>query len=197
MTTQVRSRAPVDGARIDVRDTLHGDTLEAAWTLYYNAFVELNALAVQRHLMYRDEFNEVMADPRIQKYLAYDANGRLLGLSVYTNDLFAWPLVAPAYFERRWPKLYAANKIWYCGFVAADRDAGHNTAFADLVEAMCLTAANAGGIIMLDFCRFNDTDHHMSRVVRLMLHRITGDVRAERADEQNFWIYEFPSGVAR
>jgi hypothetical protein len=195
VTTQVRSRAPVGAARISIHDLVAGETLDAAWTLYHAAFAELNALAVQRHLMYRHEFDEVMADPRVQKYLAYGDDGRLLGLSVYTNDLWAWPLVSPAYFERRWPQLYAESKIWYCGFVAADRNAGHNTAFADLVEAMCLTAADVGGIIMLDFCRFNDVSHHMSRVVRLMLHRLTGDVRAERADEQNFWLYEFPSGV--
>jgi len=58
---------------------------------------------------------------------------------------------------------------------------------------MYLVAAAQNGIIGLDFCRFNDESHHMGRVVRIMLHRLSGGVRAERMDEQNFWLYEFPA----
>lgn len=180
---------------IKVVDELHDDLAETAWKLYYDAFRELNAYAVQRHLMYRSEFDDVMRDPRVQKYLCVDNDGRLVGFSTYSNDLFAMPLIAPEYFERRWPQLYAENRIWYCGFVAVDRNGGHASAFGELVEAMYLLAATQNGIIALDFCRFNDESHHMSRVVRLMLHRLSGDVRAERMDEQNFWLYEFPSAA--
>jgi hypothetical protein len=181
---------------IKVVDVLDGEFLETSWTLYHDAFKGLNALAVQRHLMYRHEFDDVAGDPRIQKYLCLDDDGTLVGLSTYTNDLDAVPLISPAYFERRWPDLYADHKIWYCGFVATSRTAAPGAAFSDLVEAMYLLAATQGGLICLDFCRFNDTSHHMSRVVRLMLHRLSGDVRAERMDEQNFWAYEFPQGAS-
>jgi hypothetical protein len=175
---------------------LHGDRRESAWILYQKAFRDLNALAVQRHLMYRNEFDDVMADPRIDKYVAVDDDtDTALGLAVYTNDLTAWPLISPEYFARRWPDQYAARRIWYCGFVAVDRSAGHNTAFADLVEAMYLTAATHNGLIVLDFCRFNDESHRMSRVVRLMLDRLSGGVTDERLDEQSFWLYEFPGAT--
>jgi hypothetical protein len=35
----------------------------------------------------------------------------------------------------------------------------------------------------------------MSRVVRLMLHRLSGDVKAQKMDEQQYWLYEFPSAA--
>ena len=38
------------------------DFLEEAWGLYSEAFRDLNSRAVQRHLMYRSEFDEVMHD---------------------------------------------------------------------------------------------------------------------------------------
>ena len=94
------------------------ETHKAAWELYEGAFGELRSLAVQRHLMYQSEFDDVLLDSRIQKYLCLDDDGRLCGLSTYTNDLFAMPLIAPEYFARRWPELYHENKVWYCGFVA-------------------------------------------------------------------------------
>lgn len=194
MTTQQLHDPPADvSQRITVDTELRGDRLEQAWNLYHTAFAGINALAVQRHLMYRHEFDDVMADERIAKYTTVDAAGLMTGLATYTNDLFAWTLISPEYFERRWPTQYAARTIFYCGFVAVDRHAGDATAFQRLVEAMYLDAARVNGLIVLDFCRRNDETHHMSRVIRVMLHRLSGGVRAERLDEQNFWMYEFPA----
>jgi hypothetical protein len=181
---------------VKVVDKVGADLLDEAWTLYFDAFEELNTLAVQRHLMWRWEFDDVMADARIRKYLALDDTGRLVGLSAYTNDLHAVPLISPAYFRRHYPAEYAAGQVWYCEFVAVTRsgkDQPDGGAFAALVEAMWRDAN--GGIIALDMCRINADVRGMSRVVPLMLHRLAGEVRTERADEQSYWIYEFPGDV--
>lgn len=179
---------------IKVVDEVHDSLIEEAWTLYHTAFRELNAYAVQRHLMYRHEFDEVMRDTRVRKYLWLNDDGALGGLSTYTNDLDAVPLISPQYFERRWPDLYAQRRIWYCGFVGVHPNCqGNHRAFADMVEAMYLEAATSGGIIALDMCRFNDESRRLSRAIPLMLHRLSGNVRTERMDEQSYWLYEFPA----
>jgi len=182
--------------RVDIVHQITDDeTHKAAWELYEGAFGEMRALAVQRHLMYQSEFDEVMEDQRIAKYLCYDDDGTLCGLSTYTNNLYAMPLIAPEYFERRWPELYRQNKVWYCGFVAVGCEARSTRAFAQLVESMYRTAADQNGIISLDFCQYNDDQRHMSRVIRLMLQRLSGGVRAECMDRQAFWVYEFPAAA--
>jgi hypothetical protein len=182
---------------IKIVDTVTDDMIEAVWDLYYNAFKDLNALTVQRHLMYRSEFDEVMGDERVQKYLCVADDDSLCGLSTYTNDLDAMPLISPEYFQRRWPEHFAEKRIWYCGFVAVDRmnPARSASGFGELVEAMYLTAATQNGIIGLDFCRYNDIDHHMARVIELKLHRLSGKVISERMDEQAFYLYEFPNAA--
>ena len=158
---------------VKVIDQITDDMHETAWGLYEGAFKEVRALAVQRHLMYRAEFDQVMFDPRVDKYLCLDDGGKLCGLSTYTNDLFAMPLIAPEYFERRWPDLYAQHKIWYCGFVAVAEDARSTRAFAELVEAMYRTATDRNGIIALDFCRYNDDSRNMvSELLRLDGYRL-------------------------
>jgi hypothetical protein len=171
------------------------ETLECAWELYIEAFRDLNALAVQRHLMYRSEFDELMRDQRVQKYMCLDDDGTLLGMSTYTNDLDAVPLIAPEYFERHWPDHYAANKIWYIVFVAVHPDAQGRPAFAQLVEEMYLVAATQNGLVGLDICSYNDDVRNMSRVFRLMIRRLTANMRFERIDQQSFWLYEFPSAA--
>lgn len=164
-----------------------GDLGQEAWTLYRNAFTEINALAVQRHLMYRDEFAGVMLDGRVQKYLHLDDAGAIDGLAAYTNHLDAVPLISWQYFQRRWPEHYAAGRIWYVEFVAVAEHAPI-TAFWDLIEAMHLTSGTAA-ITALDVCAQR---HELPRSVEVLLRRISGAVTVERLDVQSYWLYEFP-----
>ncbi len=175
---------------IKVVDEVHESLMEDAWSLYHEAFRELNALAVQRHLMYRSEFDEVMLDRRVQKYLCLDDDGALCGLSTYTNDLESIPLISPQYFARHWPRHYAERRIWYVGFVAVKADAPVTT-FAQLIAAMHETST-CDAITALDVCARTDAVRHLPRSVRVLLHRLSGNVRMHKLDEQSYWLYEFP-----
>jgi hypothetical protein len=170
-----------------------GDFLEDAWQLYAQAFRDLNSRAVQRHLMYRYEFDEVMHDERVQKYLCVDDDQTLLGLATYTNDLTAVPLIAPEYFERHWPDHYRSHRIWYIGFVAVHPEAQGCEAFAQMVEQMYLVAVTQNGLVGLDICNYNDDIRKMSRVFRIMIRRLTENMRFTRIDQQSYWLYEFPA----
>ena len=171
------------------------ETIHAAWDLYQRAFEELRSLAVQRHLMYFDEFVDVMKDQRVQKYLALRDDGTLCGISTYTNDLQAVPLIAPEWFERHWPEHYATNRIWYIGFVAVDTEAQGLRVFAELVEQMYLVASNQNGLVGLDICTHNDEMRHMSRVFRSMIRRWAPTMKFDRIDQQSYWLYQFPSAA--
>ena len=171
------------------------DLQEALWTLYQDAFQELNTMAVQRHLMYRSEFDEVMGDSRVSKYLALQDDGTLCGVATYTNDLDAVPLISPLYFERHWPEHYAARKIWYIGFVAVNPAHQGNEAFANLVEEMYLVASSQNGLVGLDICTYNDDVRRMSRIFRLMVNRLSENMRFSRIDQQSYWLYEFPTAA--
>jgi hypothetical protein len=178
---------------IKTADQLDESLLGEAWTLYHEAFKELNFLAVQRHLMYRSEFDDVMLDGRVQKYLCLDDNAALCGLSTYTNDLDAMPLISPQYFERRWPRHYAERRIWYVGFVAVAATAPITT-FSSLIAAMHATSTR-DALTVLDVCTHTETVRHLPRSVRVLLRRLSGGVRMERLDEQSYWLYEFPSAA--
>jgi len=169
------------------------EILESAWQLYVDAFRELNTLAVQRHLMYRSEFDEVMSDQRVQKYLCLDDAGTLCGLSTYTNDLDAVPLISPDYFARHWPDHYAARKIWYIGFVAVHPQMQGRHMFAQMVEEMYVVAATQNGLVGIDICTYNDNVRHMSHIFRSMVERLTANTRFKRIDQQSYWLWEFPS----
>lgn len=181
--------------KIDVRTDLVDEQLELAWQLYDTAFRHLNALTVQRHLMYRSEFDDVMTDRRVEKWLAYSDDGVLLGLATYTNQLSAWPLISPEYFARRWPAHYADGRIWYCGFVAVPTH--EHGIFVKLIEAMYRHAEERDGVISLDICRHNIEAYRLDRAIGTWLRRISsGRVRSEAADSQTFMIYETAPAAA-
>ena len=170
---------------IKVVDQIFDEDLHrAVWSLYQDAFQDLNTLAVQRHMMYPSEFDEVMRDSRVSKYLALADDGTVLGVATYTNDLDAVPLIAPQ---------YAAHKIWYIGFVAVSPEDQGREAFAQLVEQMYLVASTQNGLVGLDICTYNDDVRHMSRVFRLMVSRLCDNMRFNCLDQQSYWLYEFPA----
>jgi hypothetical protein len=116
-------------------------------------------------------------------------------MSTYTNDLTAVPLIAPEYFERHWPEHFKARRIWYILFVAVHPQARGQHVFAQLVEEMYVVAATQNGLVGLDICNYNDDERNMSQIFRLMVRRLTANMRFQRIDQQSFWLYEFPSAA--
>lgn len=174
---------------IRIVDEVDGLLLDEAWALYEAAFTELNTLAVQRHLMYRPEFDQVAADKRVQKYLHYDRRERLDGLATLTNDLESMPLISPAYFARRWPAECEARRVFYCGFVAVRRGGRgmpNGVAFAALTRAMW--AAAAGSPVVIDVCAHNQR-RGMPGAVGAILDRAAGPVDLERLDTQTYLAF--------
>lgn len=163
----------------------------AAWKLYESAFAEINALAAQRHMMTSDEFVDMWADKRVEKWLAPDDEGGLIGMGVQTTDLDAWPLISPAYFERKWPKLYADRKLWYVGFVCTRQDPPAPIAtFAEIITAMSEPTRAAGGISVMDYCTVNVARCLPKGALRI-LRRSLPSTQMEAIDQQTFVAYDF------
>jgi hypothetical protein len=167
--------------------------LHEASFLYADAFHEISALAVQQHMMGAGEFIVLCADTRIEKWIARDPQGTMIGLGVQTTDLYAWPLISPAYFERRWPKLYAEHKIWYVGFVCTRQDppAPVDT-FGRLIRAMSAPTRAVGGISAMDFCAAN-TNRDLPRIAERLLSS-AGPLDMSVLDKQSFYAFDFGGG---
>ncbi len=161
---------------------------DAAWTFYRETFAEINTLAAQRHLMRHDEFTEVMTDGRITKYVLSEENDALLGLGTSTNDLSAWPLISPAYFERMYPEQYAAGKLWYIGFIGV-RD-GVRGGFAAMLEAMSAPQRRVAGVALMDYCAFNFGERDVHSISLRLLERYSAP-RPRIVDTQTFVAYDF------
>jgi hypothetical protein len=181
--------------RVRTTDLVPDEALQRLWRLYSEALGELRTLAVQRHVMTRDEFDGVMRDRRVAKYVAEDDDGTPVGLATLTDDLDAVPLISPDYFAHRWPRWYAERRIWYAGFVAVDRTARAAQVFPEFMAALGRLPGERGGIVAMDFSRQREAADRMPAAVgRLLAHAVPG-THAERLDEQSYWAYEFPAST--
>jgi hypothetical protein len=180
--------------RIETHEVLPDAMLDEAWRLYAQAFEELRAVAVQRHVMTRVEFDEQMADPRIHKYLVrHPDEEHLAALATITNDLDAVPLISPDYFRHRWPAQYAERRIWYVPFNAIHPDHRGSGIFELIVEAMHeVVGPRRPGIVGLDFCRRNEERYKLPQAIHNALDRL-GTVHSHRVDSQAYWCYELPA----
>lgn len=138
---------------IKTEPTLAGDHAEVAWSVYRECFTPLRHLAVQRHLMTRDEFDQQMADSRLTKAMLLDDHGTIIGIAAYTTDLGAVALVEPAYFEHHYRRAYSHQHIWYvtfCGVLPS-----YSGAFLTFVEHIYNLSAPHDGIVLFDACNHN------------------------------------------
>jgi hypothetical protein len=188
--------AKVSELRIEVSRLLSGDLAESAWRLYTEAFAELRTAAVQRHVMHRHEFDEVMADERVLKYFSTDADrsSAVSALATFTNDLESMPLISPDYFAHRWPALFADRRIWYLGFFAVKPSHRSTGIFEGVIDRMWQNVVASDGMGALDICRHND-EAGLPQAIHRALDSFTDGVRVSRIDEQAYWIFEPPASA--
>ncbi len=178
---------------IAVDRVLAPEHLEPAWRLYNRAFDELRITAVERHVMYRDEFDQTMRDERVWKYRGVDAGDpdAVLALATFTNHLNTLSFISPDYFEHRWPTLYSGQRIWYIGFFAIDPDHRGGGIFEEVIAHMWQTVLAADGIAFLDICGRN-AELGLAGAIQHTLESMSPTMVTTRLDEQVYWLYEPP-----
>jgi hypothetical protein len=184
-----------DDLRLVVLPVVTGELRERAWEAYSDAFDELRAAAIQRHMMTRSEFDDVMADDRVQVYLAEQADGAIVGIATLANDLAAMPLVSPDFFQARWPEHYAAGRCWYVGFVGVRPSAHGAGAFQLIVGTAATTLAQTGGVLVLDVPKRNIESFHVPHAVKRIADTLVSGVTCEMVDAQTYWAYTTPVPV--
>jgi hypothetical protein len=164
------------------------------WGLYCRAFDDLRTRAVQRHLMVRAEFDALMADPRVDKFIAISEARTVVGLATMTNDLTAVPLISPEFFAHRWPDLYDRRRVWYVGFVAVDPVHQAAGVMGRIIDRMGTEVdVTVGGVICVDISEQRELAQRLPTVIEAQARRSAPGITRVRLDAQVYWGYEFPT----
>ncbi len=177
---------------VDVLTSLPPELRDEAWRFYHATFGPLAVRAVQRHVLHRGEFDDLMTDERVTKYVACDGD-TVVGLAAMTEDLSTLPLLSPDFFAHRWPDLYAQQRIVYCLFVGVQSGPAGKGVFVALQREMYKQVEAVRGMVVLDICTYNEDELGLPRTIESILKPIAGAATATRLDSQSYWLYEFPA----
>lgn len=170
-----------------------GSDAEILWEQYYEAFAPLEELALLSHMYPRATFDDLLADARVVKIVAW-RNGRPAGLSMVTNRLEVVPQISPAFLRRRYPDQAEREAIWFGIILFVAPALRRSTVFARLMLASGELAASDDGVIVMDVCEHNlrttGWEANLGALASLFPRSAV-----ERIDSQSYWGVTLPESV--
>ncbi|MGZ4445934.1 MAG: hypothetical protein ACXVWZ_10395 [Nocardioides sp.] len=178
------------GVRITVEKEVGPETAARYHALYRDTFGDLETRAVARQLLHEDEFHAEMADSRVHKYVAWDADGEAVGLSTLTNELATVPWISPAYFAHHYPEHSARGAVYYLGFTLVHRDRRRSQVFRAMVESILDVLVADRAVCAWDVCLYNEEVLGLEANIERVIHRVA-DVEVVPIDRQTYFAGTF------
>ena len=172
---------------VTVLSALDEQTARMFWELYLGAFGPLRTRAAARQVLDEDEFFTEMVDPRVWKYVVYDAAGQPVGLTTLTKHLETVPWISPEYYEARYPQHFARQAVFYLGFTLVAKGARHLSSFATMLDAVAQRVIADRGVCGYDICAFNNEAMRFDVNIEAMLNR-AAHIPVERLDSQTYYV---------
>ncbi|HTW14983.1 MAG TPA: hypothetical protein VMF51_07630 [Nocardioides sp.] len=179
---------------ITVATSVDHETAARYYQLYRDTFSELATRAVARQLLHEEEFMEEMDDERVMKYLAWSAEGELIGMSTLTRDLSTVPWISPDYFAHHYPEHTARNAVFYLGFTLVERRRRQAQVFQAMISTIVELLVEERAVCGYDLCAFNDKIVGLGPSIERLLHRNAGLTLTE-VDLQTYYSAVFDGTV--
>ncbi|HEU5039034.1 MAG TPA: hypothetical protein VFT70_18650 [Nocardioides sp.] len=180
----------VQQVRVTVEQDIGSEMAASFYDLYAESFRELQAHAVARQLLHREEFLEEMHDPRVHKYVAWSDAGEPIGLSTLTNHLETVPWISPEYFRHHYPDAFARGAVYYIGFTLVRPAHRQTRVFQAMVHRMGEVLEPARAVVGWDICASNDDNFSFGEHAARALGQ-TGDVTVRPIDRQTYYVGTF------
>lgn len=165
-------------------------TAQDIYDLYVETFGDLATKAVARQLLHEHEFMEEMVDERVQKYLAWDEDGRAIGMSTLTTDLETVPWISPQYFAHHYPDHHARGAVYYLGFILVRHDRRRSRIFSEMITQIVDVLVANRAVCAWDVCAYNNDVLRLQDNIEALLHRVS-DVAVHPIDTQTYYRASF------
>ena len=129
--------------------------LEQLWRLYTAAYAKIATQDITREVLFRTEFDAVMADPTYRTTIVRTDDDEPVAMSVIATDIGATRYLSRPYFERRYPTRFSEGRVHYVMWAVVDPDhQGSRTVF-DLIRAGLQAEAEEGTLLVFDLPESN------------------------------------------
>lgn len=180
---------------LTVESEIPSEVAQRFYGLYCEAFGELAKQAVARQVLHEHEFMEEMVDPRVQKFLAWDDRGEVVGMCTLTRDLETVPWISPDYFAHHYPEHTARNAVFYLGFILVEEAHRRAHVFSELIAAVAEVLIEEKGVCAWDICGYNNRVLGLADATEALLNSIV-ETEVHTLDTQTYYCGS-PVGVKK
>ncbi len=175
--------------KITIERTIGAETIEIFYATYVAAFDPLRTNAAARHLLTAEEFAAEMTDERIDKYVAWDDNGRPAALTTLTTDLSAVPWISPDYFAARYPEHFQRGALYYLGYTLVHPEYERQGLFARMAARIVRRLNEERAVCAFDVGGYNDKTHSFGATIGALSRSL--DMSLETVDVQTYYAAAF------
>lgn len=125
------------------------------WALYDLAYSKIAEEDITRELLFRTEFDEVMADSTYRTTVVRDDGGSPVAMSVIATDIGVTRYLSRPYFERRYPERLASGRVHYVMWAVVHPEHQASRAVFDLIRSGLEPEAEEGTLLVFDLPESN------------------------------------------
>lgn len=171
-----------------VVDMVLGDKL---WHLYETAYAGMSEAAVTREMLYRTEFDEVIADPTNRLWVLWD-DAVPVGMSLVATDIGSTRYLSRAYFEHYYPDHMRRGAVHYIMWLVVHPAYVAKGAIVRLAKEGLALEASEGVLLVFDTPQTNAREgagfqEMMSRLARSVM----GGAPVHHLETQHYYAVDF------
>jgi EAL domain-containing protein (putative c-di-GMP-specific phosphodiesterase class I) len=165
--------------------------LDAFWKLYEVSYLPLAEADPSRELLFRSEFDAVLADPTNRITVLRDEN-HPIAMSVAATDISSTRYLSRAFFERTYPERMAAGLVHYVMWIVVHPDNQASKALFHLARAGLAQEQEEGALVVFDLPESNQPDEQGGAAELLRrLASLVGPVSLESFGATRYYALDF------
>ncbi|MGD9999508.1 MAG: hypothetical protein AB7L17_09040 [Ilumatobacteraceae bacterium] len=169
---------------------------ERIWRMYELAFRPITESAVSREMLYRTEFDELVADPSNRLWVLWNDN-EPIGATMITTDISTTRYLSRSYFEEHYPEHVARNALHYVLFVVVHPAYVARGAMVRLARESFGLEAEEGALVIFDAPMVNQPGERggIAELVSRLAKMVSPGSETKQIEVQRYYAIDFATGA--
>lgn len=165
---------------------------DALWDLYQRGYESIAEVDITREMLFRHEFDEVLADPTYATTVVRVDDGRPVALATLASDISVTRYLSVPYFRRTHPERLAQGRIHYVMWVVVDPEYRAGRAAWHLARAGLAPEVEQGTLLVFDLPESNQPEERGGGAEFLYrVARSIADVQLESFGVSRYYALDF------
>lgn len=171
------------------------DLREKIWRLYELAFRPVAEQAVSREMLFRGEFDELVADSSNRLWVLWH-DDQPIAMTMITTDITTTRYLSRAFFERHYPDHMLRNALHYVLFVVVHPAHVAKGALVRLARDSFGLEAEEGALVVFDAPLVNQPGERggMAELVGRLALMVSPGSETEQIEVQRYFAIDFAKG---